>query len=270
MSARRRATLAQFVAAILFASAARAQDLVHPPRPGPAAQAAAVARQQEILAHPEEFGTLCCSILQVPAAAFSPIDPVVDGTMAEGQGTGYAKLNPGSNFTRVWAPITLPSGVLIDFLDLYYYDSDPVGDICVDIWAFSGTTSPATTVLATTCSTGNPGFAYASNLTSITVDNAVIAGGYQYALVVYTDTASPNTQFKAVDLWWQRQVSPAPGTATFNDVPTNHPFFQYVEALSASGVTAGCGNNNFCPDAPLTRGQMAVFLSKALGLYWPL
>jgi hypothetical protein len=52
-------------------------------------------------------------------------------------------------------------------------------------------------------------------------------------------------------------------------VPTNHPFFQFVEALAASGITAGCGNGNFCPDAPLTRGQMAVFLSKALGLHWP-
>jgi hypothetical protein len=61
-------------------------------------------------------------------------------------------------------------------------------------------------------------------------------------------------------------VSPAPGTATFNDVPTNHPFFRYVEALYASGITAGCGSNNFCPDAPVTRGQMSVFLAKALGL----
>ena len=28
-------------------------------------------------------------------------------------------------------------------------------------------------------------------------------------------------------------------------------------------------SGNYCPDAPLTRGQMAVFLSKALGLHWP-
>jgi hypothetical protein len=52
-------------------------------------------------------------------------------------------------------------------------------------------------------------------------------------------------------------------------VPTSHPFFQYVEALVASGVTGGCGSGNYCPDAPLTRGQMATFLSRALGLEWP-
>jgi hypothetical protein len=37
----------------------------------------------------------------------------------------------------------------------------------------------------------------------------------------------------------------------------------------ASGITAGCGGGNFCPDNPLTRRQMAVFLAKALGLNWP-
>ncbi len=46
------------------------------------------------------------------------------------------------------------------------------------------------------------------------------------------------------------------------------PFFQFIEALAESGITAGCGNGNFCPDAALTRGQMAVFLAKALGLHW--
>jgi hypothetical protein len=68
---------------------------------------------------------------------------------------------------------------------------------------------------------------------------------------------------------YRLQVSPAPEVATFGDVPTNHPFFQFIEALAASGITGGCGNGNYCPDAPLTRGQMAVFLSKALGLHWP-
>lgn len=58
-------------------------------------------------------------------------------------------------------------------------------------------------------------------------------------------------------------------TATFNDVTTSHPFFQFVEALMKAGVTGGCGAGNFCPNASLTRGQMAVFLARALGLQWP-
>ena len=65
------------------------------------------------------------------------------------------------------------------------------------------------------------------------------------------------------------QVSAAARFPTFNDVPTNHPFFRYIEALSKSGITGGCGSGNYCPDDPVTRGQMAVSLAKALGLAFP-
>jgi hypothetical protein len=72
-----------------------------------------------------------------------------------------------------------------------------------------------------------------------------------------------------VVIGYKLQVSPPPAYATFNDVPTNSPYFQFVEALAAAGITAGCGGGNYCPDTPVTRGQMAVFLAKALGLNWP-
>ena len=66
------------------------------------------------------------------------------------------------------------------------------------------------------------------------------------------------------------QVSPAPAVATFPvDVPTGHPFFRFVEALAASGLTGGCGPGSFCPDQPVTRGQLSVFLASALGLHFP-
>jgi hypothetical protein len=41
-----------------------------------------------------------------------------------------------------------------------------------------------------------------------------------------------------------------------------------VEALAAAGITVGCNppaNDRFCPDAGVTRGQMAAFLHRALG-----
>ena len=73
-----------------------------------------------------------------------------------------------------------------------------------------------------------------------------------------------------VEVWWRRVVSDAPQTPTFGDVPASHQFYQFIEALAASGITGGCGDgSNYCPDAALTRGQMAAFLSKALGLHWP-
>ncbi len=49
----------------------------------------------------------------------------------------------------------------------------------------------------------------------------------------------------------------------FLDVPPAHPLHDFVSAIARSGVTAGCGSGNFCPESPNTRAQMAVFLLKA-------
>jgi S-layer family protein len=91
----------------------------------------------------------------------------------------------------------------------------------------------------------------------------------QYVIRATTPSGTSDTSVRAARLRWQRQVSPAPQAASFNDVPTGDSAFQFIEALVASGITVGCGGGNYCPDAPLTRRQMAVFLAKALGLHWP-
>jgi hypothetical protein len=49
----------------------------------------------------------------------------------------------------------------------------------------------------------------------------------------------------------------------FLDVPPVHPFHDFVNTIARDGVTAGCGGGNYCPDAPNTRAQMAVFLLKS-------
>ena len=49
----------------------------------------------------------------------------------------------------------------------------------------------------------------------------------------------------------------------FSDVPVTHPFYDFVMKTEDDGVSAGCGTGNFCPDMPVTRAQMAVFLLKA-------
>jgi len=82
--------------------------------------------------------------------------------------------------------------------------------------------------------------------------------------------SSPNIQFFGqVEVHWKRSVSQPPVSPTFSDVPPSDTGYQYIEALAASGITGGCGGGNYCPDATLTRRQMAVFLAKALGLDWP-
>jgi hypothetical protein len=49
----------------------------------------------------------------------------------------------------------------------------------------------------------------------------------------------------------------------FADVPCPSPFADWIEALAAEGITAGCGGGNFCPDATVRRDQMAPFMLKA-------
>ena len=52
-------------------------------------------------------------------------------------------------------------------------------------------------------------------------------------------------------------------TGLFNDVPTGYPFCRFIEHLAGDGISTGCGGGIYCPDAPVTRAQMAVFLVAA-------
>jgi hypothetical protein len=49
-------------------------------------------------------------------------------------------------------------------------------------------------------------------------------------------------------------------------VPASSPFCPWVEELARRGVVNGCGDGLFCPDASLTREQMAVVLTEAFRL----
>jgi ELWxxDGT repeat protein len=52
--------------------------------------------------------------------------------------------------------------------------------------------------------------------------------------------------------------------ATFADVPANHWAWSFVEALVDSGLTGGCGGDDYCPATPVTRAQVAVFLLRGI------
>ena len=57
---------------------------------------------------------------------------------------------------------------------------------------------------------------------------------------------------------------PAVGASTgFTDVATDYWAAAWIKQLAAEGITGGCGSGNYCPDATVTRAQMAVFLLKA-------
>ena len=57
---------------------------------------------------------------------------------------------------------------------------------------------------------------------------------------------------------------PACATPVFGDVPATSPFCRWIEELARRGVVSGCGGGNYCPTAPVTREQMAVFVLRTL------
>jgi hypothetical protein len=57
--------------------------------------------------------------------------------------------------------------------------------------------------------------------------------------------------------------TPPDASGLFNDVPASNGFAKWIEQLYNEGITGGCGGGNYCPNAPVTREQMAVFLMVA-------
>jgi hypothetical protein len=53
-----------------------------------------------------------------------------------------------------------------------------------------------------------------------------------------------------------------PATPYFTDVPASHPYFPWIQKMRQLGITSGCSPTTYCPDDPVTRGQMAVFIMR--------
>jgi hypothetical protein len=204
-------------------------------------------------------------------------------TPAYHSATGYIYPS-GSVSGSYWTQIDLPAGALIDAICWLFNDDTASGQWHLDFAGYEAAyngTSPYWIDFDSYASgmAETPGYAvqcrYLDPDVLIRQHDDLNNDGHNhyqsYVLYAYT-TGSPVTSlelFGAVARW-TRVISPAPTGATFDDVPVGAFGFQHVEALVDSGITAGCGGGNFCPDAPLTRVQMAVFLAKALGLHYPL
>ena len=66
-------------------------------------------------------------------------------------------------------------------------------------------------------------------------------------------------------LWWQ----PTRPVSGFHDVPDDHLYSGDVAWLLRAGITRGCDppiNRTFCPDRPVTRGEVAAFLVRTFRL----
>ncbi len=223
----------------------------------------------------DTYGTTTESYYRMGASQFSPVSSgtqYTDRYIVDLQNT-FGRYSTGGSPNFVGTP-NMPSGALLTYLELDSCDFNASGaHLFVALWDcdYSGncgggpvkTLSSANNIVPQACSY------VAADISDlgVTVNNY----GRQITATVATIANDESNTFSGVILGYRLQVAPAPATATFGDVPTNHPYFQFIEALSNWGITAGCSTNppDYCPDRAITRGEMAVYLAKALGLYLP-
>lgn len=226
---------------------------------GSATPSEAVARAPR---SPEHWGS-ATSVLTIASSGFVPID---SATIYDTINLNRRRTAPGGG-GFFDANVDLPAGAKISSIELEACDTDPAQEIAAFLFSCASPDGPCTNHTPTLTTSGMPGCDYFSSpgLTGPVIDRF----NNIYAVRVRMDGTTGLTSLRAVRVFYVLQTSPAPAVATFpNDVPTTHPFFRFVEALARAGITSGCGPGSFCPDSPVTRGQIAVFLSVALGLYW--
>ena len=209
---------------------------------------------------PRTYGIVASTVFQLNAYDFEGETSAVETDSGPEPLMRWAVAGPST----LHAGVHLPAGARLNQLDLIGCDDDPSGDLSASVLACPDDGGACATI-ATAASSGAPGCGViATGLADVPIDN----GSNIYDVAVTLDGRNLR-RFRGVRLFYELQISPAPATAKFLDVPTDHVFFQYVEALAAAGITAGCAPNFYCPNDALTRGQMAVFLSRALGLHFP-
>lgn len=204
---------------------------------------------------PKEFGIQDGTITVIACPSFRGGLFSVDAAMA--------CHSSGDFFSETYAPLHLPAGTIIDFIGV---NNATDADAVMGFALFERDKDGTLTLLN--------GFSFPAHGWDTDFAGPLSIPVFDHAdkeLVLNIERAPGANEeyFGWVEVHWHRLVSPSPPKPSFTDVPLTDIGYQYVEALKASGITGGCGDGTaFCPDASLTRRQMAIFLAKALGLHW--
>jgi hypothetical protein len=98
------------------------------------------------------------------------------------------------------------------------------------------------------------------------VNDAIDDGDVAYSIVLRVATGGGYAGINPVDVAIVNRTGPAEkGACThdFSDVDGSNNFEDDICWLADHGITKGCNppsNTQFCPEDPVTRGQMAAFL----------
>lgn len=214
-------------------------------------------------------------MLNIGAAAFQPASSTTLYMLNEDLGEDGFLYRLGGIIDSWFAPLHLPTGAEVRQICVYGFDNQPGAALSASLelvrlevpGAFVGTQEVITPVVL---DVESPPYGVACSPVVSYIFRQVAQGSTENIAhrIRVRILRLNNAGLGGVRVVWRRTVSPAPAVATFSDVPDSHPFFRFVQALVASGITVGCGAGRYCVDDPLMRGQMAVFLSIALGLHF--
>ena len=149
-------------------------------------------------------------------------------------------------------------------------DGDGIGDACEapTVLTVSKTGTGGGTVLASSGSlvwTGDTGTETYDYNTSVTLTATAGAGSY-FAGWTGCSHGSGNTCDVRMGANHTVEATFAQvAIGGFNDVASGFWADDFIYAMSQAGITGGCGNGNYCPDDPVTREMMAVFIVTAMG-----
>jgi hypothetical protein len=220
----------------------------------------------------ETFGTSSFSYQRMGFSSFVPMDSTMTYTDLNFSSSVFSRYPTNANGSGIFVAVPqLPSGALVSGVEFDWCDTS-ASDLQFEVLS-SGYTGETIESLGSGSSSGSLGCSF----TTITLGSpfTINNNGTQFVLKATVPTHDGTTSISGAVVRYVLQVSPAPGTPSFNDVPTNDQGYQYIQALLASGITGGCGANPpypppvYCPDSFVTRRQMAIFIAKALGLQWP-
>ena len=204
---------------------------------------------------PDDFGTASWAVTFIPASEFVQRG---SGTFLY-SGGGYIYATGGT--TAWWAPVHIPNGVDIYAVRLYFYD----GSGSNWQWFLTRYTGSNTTQdLGNASSSGSPGF------TSGTFDPVhIVDNRFGYVVNAFQGAFGNTMRLRGARISWLRFIS-AGGAQIFDDVDGG-PFYSAINNMARAGITQGCpsppGLNNYCPNQAVTRGQMAAFIARSLGLW---
>jgi hypothetical protein len=180
-------------------------------------------------------------------AASVPYESSVNTTSATVDAGTVNACSPSLGLASVWYKYTATSNrnIYIDTFGTPY-------NTFIAVWTrnLDGTLNPVTCVDD-------------SNGTQQTLVSLTVSSGTTYYFQVAQRNASAPTAAPGGNLYFH--------ITSFGDVHGNNPFWKAVEGIYAAGITTGCSQNPkmFCPDANVTRADMAVFLERAMGNFNP-